>query len=254
MACHAARGAAGTASRVPSGFGGGPYSLCVQPSAPRPRTHVHGRATLPSDASMRSRCGQPGGRSARRGAAVWAEDRVRTLAGGGGRAAGAAVTPRGAGAAVRGRADAAIRPQLAVLRLVSCRRLVLGVGASRLPGRHTAAAPGGQLGAPLRRRGVLVSAREPAHQLLARAGARAGEPPDPPLDSSVPDCVCAAGAGVQRRLSWAHAARPDASSSRRGGSGHLSAEHGAVNLAATTASAGSARRLPPGSRQLRLHG
>ena len=109
MARHAARGAAGTASRVPSGFGGGPYSLCVQPSAPRPRTHVHGRATLPSDASMRSRCGQPGGRSARRGAAVWAEDRVRTLAGGGGRAAGTAITPRGPGAAVWGRANAAIR-------------------------------------------------------------------------------------------------------------------------------------------------
>ena len=109
MARHAARGAAGTALSVPSGFGGGPYSLCVQPSAPRPRTHVHGRATLPSDASMRSRCGQPGGRSTRRGAAVGAEDHVRTLAGGGGRAGGTAVTPRGAGAAVWGRADAAIR-------------------------------------------------------------------------------------------------------------------------------------------------
>ena len=43
MARHAARGAAGTALRVPSGFGGGPYTLCVQPSAPRPRTPVHGR-------------------------------------------------------------------------------------------------------------------------------------------------------------------------------------------------------------------
>ena len=84
---------------------------------------------------------------------------------------------------------------------------------------------------------MLVSAREPAHQLLVRAGARAGEPQNPPLDSSVSDCVCAAGAGVQRRLSWAQAARPDASSSRRGGSGHLGAEHVAVSLAAKTASA-----------------
>ena len=102
--------------------------------------------------------------------------------------------------------------------------------------------------------GVLVSAREPAHQLLVRAGARAGEPQNPPLDSSVSDCVCAAGAGVQRRLSWAQAARPDASSSRRGGSGHLGAEHVAVSLAAKTASADTARRLPPWSSLLRLHG